>query len=209
MIILLVIINFAISWLNAWSVGRNWAEAKHAGGWAYFLNWCGAIMSACGFTWCYTIIGVEIAQGAGYLNAVYAEGALRLGYLIVILPIIGSGLGITVESWSHFYRKRSFANGAAAGWNTFAQVYNLVTAFDAVPESLSFVAHLFKTGDDDDDDTSSFMLRLMILIAVLALIGGVLTTAVIARLTARRTATSRSWGMQIALEEERAKRATR
>src|SRR6266436_2256340 len=51
MLFLLLILNFAISWFNAWSVGRVWIESKMIGGLFRMTVWCGAIMSAFGFTW--------------------------------------------------------------------------------------------------------------------------------------------------------------
>src|SRR5260370_8046537 len=54
----LLILNFAISWFNAWSVGRVLVESKMIGGFFRMTVWCGAIMSACGFTWVYlTLLG--------------------------------------------------------------------------------------------------------------------------------------------------------
>jgi hypothetical protein len=52
---------------------------------------------------------------------------------MVLFPILGSGLAITVHSWGVFWRQRNFTNGAVAGWNSFAQVYNVVSAFENVP----------------------------------------------------------------------------
>src|SRR5258708_19519 len=50
MIFLLLILNFAISWFNAWSVGRVLVESKMIGGFFRMTVLCGAIMSASGFT---------------------------------------------------------------------------------------------------------------------------------------------------------------
>jgi hypothetical protein len=88
-LLFLVLLNFVISWFNAWSVGRGWAETKVAGGFARFMSWCGAIMSASGFTWCYLVIICIVGQlipGRYHLPDKYAEGVFRLGYLIIILP---------------------------------------------------------------------------------------------------------------------------
>lgn len=185
MIILLffLVLNFAISWFNAWSVGRSWAETRAAGGLARFFAWCGAIMSACGFTWCYLVALVLINQAIPtkyHLPDKYMEATFRLGYLMIILPIIGSGLAITVQSWMYFWRRRSFGNGAIAGWNTFADVYNIYQASKAIPESLDFLGALW-----DSDDDSPIYLKIVIVLAGLALLGGILTTTAIVRTTAR------------------------
>lgn len=186
MLLLLVLLNFGISWFNAWSVGRSWAETKAAGGLARFMAWMGAIMSASGFTWVYLVILTLINNAIPWkyqLPPQYAEGMFRLGYLIIILPVIGSGLAITVQSWMYFWRNRNWKSGAVAGWNTFADIYNIYTAARAIPESLSFLGNLFDS--DDDDDAKSFFGKLMIALAILAVIGGIVTTAAIINITNR------------------------
>ena len=68
--------------------------------------WCGAIMSACGFTWVYIALLAILAQSFQWLPARYIEGIFSLGYLVIIVPLLGSGLGITASSWAHFGVKR-------------------------------------------------------------------------------------------------------
>lgn len=184
LVALLFIINFVISGINALAVGHNWAETKLRGGWPRVLNWCGAIMAACGFTWCYTLLGAYAAYAVGYLTSTQAEGVLRLGYLVIIIPVIGSGIGILVESWARFYRSRSLGDGALAAWNTFANAYNVVGAMDAVPGSISFLKDLFT----DEDNLASVAAMLVVTIAVLAIIGGIVTTSVVVRWAARTSA---------------------
>jgi hypothetical protein len=93
-LILLLLLNFVISWFNAWSVGRSWAETKAFGGLPRFFAWCGSVMSACGFTWCYLVLLVIINHAIPWkyqLPPKYEEAMFRLGYLMIILPVIGSG----------------------------------------------------------------------------------------------------------------------
>lgn len=194
-----LIINFAISWFNAWSVGRSWAETKAIGGLARFMAWCGGIMSASGFTWCYLVILMLInacTAGSKYhLPDKYAEGVFRLGYLIIILPVIGSGIAITIQSWAYFWKERNFKNGALAGWNTFADVYNIYTAARAIPESLSFLSSLFKS-DSRDSDGKGRLVMWVILLAILCVLGGILTTIAIVRSTAKRVALQETYRMR-------------
>ncbi|MBI4437846.1 hypothetical protein HY631_02750 [Candidatus Uhrbacteria bacterium] len=187
------VLNFAISWFNAWSCGRAWNETRAVGGFAHFMNWMGAIMSASGFTWCYLIVLVvggtfiPITDGEGVqavtaplVSEAMAKASLELGYLVVYFPIVGSGLAITLQSWAHFYRERSLKNGAIAGWNTFAQIYNIGSGLRNVPSAFSGVSSFFK-GDDKGK-------LLVILLVIGAVIGGIATTALIIRSTARRVA---------------------
>jgi hypothetical protein len=196
-ILFLWIVNFAISWLNAWGCGKSWNETKHVGGIAHFMNWMGAIMSACGFTWCYLLI---LGFGGAYvplieqddgtmttlLDPPMLEAFMNLGYLVIIGPILGSGIAITLQSWGHFWRRRSLGSGAVAGWNTYAQVYNTASALQHVPVAASGLGDFFK-GSDSDNGRGT----IVIVMVALALFGGVLTTYWILTKTARSTASSR------------------
>jgi type II secretory pathway pseudopilin PulG len=177
--VLLFLLNFGISWLNAWGVGRTWEESKAAGGFSHFVTWCAAVMSASGFTWCYTLILALIAGSVPYKGHIllaprYVEGMIELGYVIIILPILGSGLGITISSWRDFSRRRSLATGGVAGYNTFAQVYNTVQAVRVLPGIFGDLGKLFNSKDKDSNGY-----WLMILLVALAVLGGILTTATI------------------------------
>ena len=190
---LLLIFNFAASWFNAWSCGRSWSETKAVGGFFRFMAWCGATMSACGFTWCYLIILTLINSQLPHkwqLPQKYSDAVLALGYLAIILPIIGSGIAITIQSWAHFWRERSFKNGAIAGYNTFADIYNIYESIEAIPDALSIVGKAFggSSKDDDDDNSSGKLILLVIALVVLCIVGGILTTTMIIRCTARNQA---------------------
>lgn len=182
MLVLYILFSLAISWFNAWSVGKSWTDSKAMGGVARFMAWCGGIMSAVGFTWCYFILVAIGLQASGKVTPEQAQQFLNLGYLAVIIPCIGSGTAITVQSWAHFWKRKTFGNGAVATWNTFADVYNIVSAFEHVPSAWSSVGDLFSM-DSDDDGVASLLLML----AVLALGAGIVTTMLIVRTVNART----------------------
>jgi hypothetical protein len=189
-LILFLLLNFTISWFNAWSVGKGWVETKALGGFARFMSWMGAIMSASGFSWCYLVLLCLVGQaipGKYHLPDKYAEAIFRIGYLIIVLPVIGSGTAITVQSWMVFWRERTFKNGAVTAWNTFADVYNIYTAVRAIPESLSWLGDLWDA-ESEDSDGKSKLFFLLILAAIMCIVGGIVTTTVIVRLTARNHA---------------------
>jgi hypothetical protein len=192
------ILNFVISWVNAWGAGKTWNETKFAGGVPHFMNWCAAIMSAAGFTWCYLVV---LGLGGAYIPFEQDDGTMAplltpeqlsvffdLGYLVIIFPILGTGLAITIHSWGHFWRRRTFGSGAVAGYNTFAQVYNIVGALRHVPKAGSNVFSFFFGGKGDDKGKG-----IVLLLVVLAVAGGVLTTWAILTRTAKATARSRAF----------------
>ncbi len=148
---LLLIVNFGISWWNAYATGKVWAESKAAGGWPRAMAWAGAVMSACGFTFVYAVVLALIAGATGYLPPQYVQGLLELTYVIIVLPILGSGMIIWVESLMTAWRERTFGNIAGAGWNTFAQIHNTYEAATMLPGIFKHLGELFAKGDDDDD----------------------------------------------------------
>lgn len=201
MIVFFWILNFGISWFNAWAVGKSWNESKHVGGIPWFMNWCGAIMSAAGFTWCYLIIlaligsvvpesllmsdaDIQAVIDAGgqigpMLNAEAMEAFLNLGYIVVYFPIVGSGIAITIDAWAHFYRKRNFGSGAVAAYDTAAMVYNIASGMRHLPGAFDSVGTFFK-GDSSDKSKT-----LVLVLIACALIGGILTTRAILLSSAR------------------------
>lgn len=188
MFIVILVLNFVISWFNAWSTGRAWAEANAAGGWVKLMAWSGAVMAAVGFTWTYTTLLALGAGAAGYLSPRYVELAMELGYAVIILPALGSGLAITVQSVMSAWRRRTFGSVGVAGWNTFAQIHNTYQAASLLPNVLTDLSDGLGGKKDDRDDASA---RLVIILVVAALLGGVITTAMIIRSSARAVAGSR------------------
>ncbi len=173
----LLALNGFISWLNCRSAGLMWAEAKKLGGFMRVLVWCAAVQSAVGFS---SILIVLLAFGAyigGYLDQQHFQGAMSLWYLLVIFPALGSGLIITIHSLREAWRSRRIGDIGVAAWNTFAQGYNMYNALDGVPKALENLGDLFK--GSNSDDAKSRMVALMIVIAVLAVVGGVIITAVL------------------------------
>lgn len=192
MIAVVWVLNFVISWFNAWSCGTTWDGAYAKGGAAYFMNWMGAIMSASGFTWCYLVVlgflaavtpaSLFITPEEGQvvtgmlLDAASLEAFFQLGYLVIILPILGSGLAITVQTWRGLARRRAQRQAGAfdyaiTGWNTYAQVHNTYSALRHIPSAFDGVGSFF-SGKDSKDGKG----LIVILLVVLAVGGGILTT---------------------------------
>ena len=198
MIAALVVLNFVISIFNAWSVGRSWVETRVAGGFVRFMAWMGAVMSACGFSWCYLVIIASAATAAHRLPPAYIGAMLSLGYLVIIGPLLGSGVAITIESWAIFWRRRSLGSAAVAGYNTFADIYNFYEAAHYVPTAWDTVKDLLlpkkrssSSSSSSSDGEGGGFAWLAILLAAAAVFGGVITAAAIIRTTSERTARAR------------------
>jgi len=183
-VVLILLLNYSISWFNAWSVGRSWADSKAIGGWPRFMVWCGAVMSASGFTWCYLIPLALLAGVMGWLPPEYVQATLELGYVVIILPILGSGLAIWLDSVTTAWRRRDLASIGIASWNTFAMAHNTYSAAKTLPKVLEHLGDVFKGGDSDDAKGKALLL--VVLLVILAVCAGFLTTRAIIMRTARK-----------------------
>jgi hypothetical protein len=203
MILVIWLLNAVISAFNAWGCGKSWRETRHVGGIPHALNWCGAIMAASGFTWCYLVIiatvganwQVEQSDGtmAAYLTAEQLTAFCQLGYLLIIGPILGSGLAITVHAWRVAWERRTLGSGAVAAWDTFAMVYNFSSAFRHVPTALDGVGGFFKGSDDGKGK--------VVVLVLLAAVAGIVTTYLIIHHTAKTTALNRGFRIRNRLED--------
>ena len=180
LLMLVLGVNLVISFLNARNVGRVWAETKAVGGWIRVLAWCGAIQSAIGFTYVYAVVITYIAASAGYLPPELAMVLLNLIYVMIVVPMIGTGILITIQSWISFAREKSLGNLGAAGWNTFATAYNTYNAVQSFGPALSSVTDSLGGMFDGDGDSDSSAMR-VILLAAIVLLAGIMTTVVIVR----------------------------
>jgi hypothetical protein len=182
-VVLVWLLNLGISIWNAYAVGQAWVETKHAGGWPRFMAWMGAIMSACGFTWCYMLLLALIAFWVDWLTTRQIEAMISLGYVLLIPGILFSGLMISIDSWAQAYRRRTVASFGTAAYNAFAQIHNTYNAISDMGQAFHGLAALFRGSGDrkGKDNDNSGALLLVILLVLLALFGGVLTTAAIIR----------------------------
>jgi hypothetical protein len=177
------VLNCGISVWNAYAVGKVWVEARHEGGWHRFMCWMGAIMSACGFTWCYLSF---LALTAHYFQLI-TEGqvlvALELGYVLLIPFILFAGYAITLDSWVQAYRRGGFLNYGAAAWNTYASIHNTYSATRNLGGAFASLGDFFggRKGSRDRDGEGPSPIIIVILLVALALLAGVITTAVIIR----------------------------
>jgi len=183
-VILIWLLNFGISIWNAYAVGVAWVETKHAGGWPRIIAWAGAVMSASGFSWCYLIILTYAAYGLEWLDSSHVATAMYLGYIVLIPGILASGMVITLDSWARTYRQTTLVNLGRAAWNTYAQIHNtfnavsnLDTAFGSVLDALRIKGSSNSDSSNKKDGAVAFIL--VFIIVMLALLSGVLTTAVI------------------------------
>jgi hypothetical protein len=172
MIVFLLLWNLLISVLNCWFVGRTWAESKVVGGWVRFITWCAAVMGACGFIWCnMLVLGYICSTHIGILPLKYQLNDANLGllwalgYVVVVFPILGSGLAITADSVKQAYKNRDGLSIGVAAYNTFAMAHNTYEAAKFLPSVFKFIGDTLK----DDDQSAQTKLMLVTVYVVLGL----------------------------------------
>ncbi len=144
-------------------------------------------MSASGFTFCYAAVLALGLSMTHVLSIEQATAVLNLVYLFIILPVLGSGFAITIQSIAEAWRTRKAADVGVGAYNLFAQIYNTKEAWGGIPDAISGLSKFFsrdsKESNDDDKGTV-----LVIVIALLALGAGIMTTVLIINKTATRQA---------------------
>src|SRR5271167_447771 len=155
MIVLLLLWNFGISWLNCYFVGKTWAESQAIGGWTRFVTWSAAVMGASGFVWCNTLVlgflastHVAILPLKYQLTDRYLELLFEMGYVLVIFPILGSGLAIWADSLKQAYKNRDGLSIGVAAYNTFAMAHNTFEAARFLPTVIDKIGTSIKESNN-------------------------------------------------------------
>jgi hypothetical protein len=180
------ILNFGISIWNAYSVGKVWVDVNHAGGWPKIVAWAAAVMSALGFTWCYSLIAV-LAMSFFGLDPEWIKVFGALSYFILVPGFLLSGVVIMLDSWAQAYRQRTLLSGGVALYNTYAMIHNAYNAIQGFGPALNILGGAFdKLTDDRRDrrDNNAFLLILVVVVVLFCLFGGIITTVAIIRRTA-------------------------
>ena len=168
------------------------------GGWFNkTILWSAVIQSGVGFSMPILIILAYVAQAVltgGAEPTLTPEegrqmmkGIVSLWYVAVIFPILGSGLAIWAHSLREAYRRRDFASIATAGWNSFAQIHNTVSAVNNIGGALGDVGKLFGNLLGEKGDGKGKVAILMIILVIISLVAGFMIAFGLVRYFANRT----------------------
>ena len=177
------VLNFGISVWNAYAVGKVWIDARVAGGWHRLICWVGAIMSACGFTWCYLSFLALTAHHFQWLSDEQVAAALNLGYLLLLPFILFGGYALTLDSWAQAFRRGGLLSYGAAAWNTYASIHNTYSAWRNMGGAFASLGNFLggRRRDGGSQDGNGGGIIIVLLLVAFALLAGVLTTAAIIR----------------------------
>jgi len=107
------------------------------------------------------------------------QAVMSLWYVGVIFPILGTGFVIWAFSIREAYRRRDFTSFAVAGWNTYAQIHNTLSAVNNLGSTFGNVVKYFETSKGNKGLT-------VILIVVVSLLLGFMIAVSLVRFFARR-----------------------
>lgn len=184
MFLLLLVLNFAISWANANFCGRYWSESKITGGFFRFNVIIGYIMSIAGFTMVYgcilLLILPYIIPLIPQLKDVDLTQVIQLTsdmlYILIVITVIPTGFFIWFQSITAFWKKRTLGNAVTAGWNSYAQIHNMVSASRELPSAFERVVEaLF--GGKGKKKSDTIIVLLAIFVIILAILGGYFTAS--------------------------------
>lgn len=174
--------------MNATYCGKYWSESKYTGGFFRLNVIMGYIMSIAGFTMVYGSILILIAPAVLPLlvkditpEQIYQVASLSsdLLYILIVTAVIPSGFFIWFNSLAVFWKKKNISNGLTAGWNTYAQIRNVVNAYREVPNAFERIVDAFFGGNGKKKKSDTMILLLVIFIIIIAILGGYFTAAAI------------------------------
>lgn len=185
--IILLGLNFIISWYNAYAVGKYWSESKEIGGWVRISAVAGYAMAIIGFTLVYGCLLLlafpYVAPLIPALKDVDVTEIMQLTsdllYLLIGTAILPVGIIIWFESVVKFWRNKTFRSGATAAWNTYAQVRNTVNFARQAPSAFGRVVEVLFDGKSKKKKGNEVLILAAILIIILAACGGYFTASAI------------------------------
>jgi len=186
----MLVLNVLISIWNCYAVGTVWKDVQAIGGWfERAVLWSAVVQSGVGFS-----MPILLGLGLGivtYLTngdqpamspeegAQMMQAVMSLWYVGVIFPILGTGFVIWAFSIREAYRRRDFTSFAVAGWNTYAQIHNTLSAVNNLGSTFGNVVKYFETSKGNKGLT-------VILIVVVSLLLGFMIAVSLVRFFARR-----------------------
>lgn len=185
LLVLVLALNFGISWANASYVGRYWSESKEVGGSFRVYIIVGYIMAIAGFTMVYGYIGLLVSPFILQLAKVdqetimmFEQLSLDLVYIFCVVTIIPTGFYIWIQSLKDFWERKTLSSGLTAAWNSYAQIHNTVSAARNAPSALGRISKALFGGKSKKKGNTVIILCAIFLL-ILAIFGGYFTASAI------------------------------
>jgi hypothetical protein len=182
----MLVLNFAISWMNARSAGRIWSESMAVGGALRFHAMAAYALAVMGFTMVYGIILVMLMPAVlpmlMDINPEALWSTTRLAndmlFILIALFILPLGYYAWFTSFVAFWRRRGLANGLSLGWNTYANLRNTITIARHAPSAVRRISDALFRGRRQGKGA---IVAVALFVIIMAIIGGWLTASAIMR----------------------------
>ncbi len=197
LIVLVLALNVIISLWNCYAVGTAWKDVMALGSkFEKLVAWSALVQSGVGFSMpiliALTYVTISVltvgekptltpAEGQQVLQSIFS-----LWYVAVIFPVIGTGFAITAHSLYIAYQRRDFRSIAIAGWNSFAQIHNTLSAINNLGGAFKNVGALFD-GIGRSDDARVKIVAIVIILVIIALASGFMIAFALVRYFANKT----------------------
>ena len=187
-LVLVLVVDFIISWSNAHTCGTVWSESKETGGFFRVNVVAGYIMSIIGFTQVYGIIYIVLFYYIGphiekFQNIDFNQLALLSSDLLFVgigFAIIPTGFLIWINSLRAFWKNKTLKNGVVGGWNSYAQLRNTITVAREMPSAVGRLTEAFFGGGKGKKKKSDGVILLMVVfIVIMATLAGYFTASAI------------------------------
>ena len=163
-LVLMLLLNGAIATWNAWIIGRCWPMAGSFG--TKLLLVCGYVQSGIGYS-SVLIVGLVLGgYGLGWLDVAVVKFAFSLWYVLVIVPLIGTGFVIWLHSVLTCIKDPSIGGFAVGAWNTYAMYSNISSAVEHLPAALEAVGEGFSGLLDSKDGWRVALALLIVAISI-------------------------------------------
>lgn len=185
LLVLVLALNFMISWANASYVGRYWSESKEVGGSFRAYIVVGYIMAIAGFTMVYGYIlllvspfFLQMAKVDQDTILMFEQLSSDLIYIFCVATMIPTGFYIWLRSLKNFWEQKTLSSGLTAGYNSFAQIHNTISAARNAPSALGRIINAFFGGKSKKKNNTIIVLC-AIFVFILAIFGGYFTASTI------------------------------
>jgi len=141
LLLLILVFDFAISIWNAYASGYNIGLLKKANhsGFTKAAAYSGLGLAFTGMAYVLIIVLSALAYYTGYIPITVLDFAISLDFLVFGLLIIGFGLMVTIQSIIIAAKKKSIGSIIIALWNTFAEVFDIVSYASGFSESVQLL----------------------------------------------------------------------
>lgn len=179
-------------------VGTAWKDTQAFGStFDKVVLWSAVIQAGIGFSMpillglSYASIAYMTSGAEPYISIEegkqFMEWLFSLWYVAIIFPALGSGFAIWAHSLRVAFKRRDFGSIAAAGWNSFAQIHNTISAVNNLGGALNNVGSLFSSLGDSKGDGKGKLAVLAIVLVVLSLVAGFMIAFGLVRYFANKT----------------------